>query len=55
MPEIDGSSKPPQIYEMFQKFSLAFKAKTFEFFADEEAEDADGLSLLDSTEEVIID
>ncbi|KAL5571574.1 hypothetical protein UlMin_021171 [Ulmus minor] len=55
MPEIDGSSKPPQISEMFQKFALAFKAKTFEFFADEEAEDADGLSLLDSAEEVITD
>ena len=55
MLEIDGSSKPPQIYEMFQKFALAFKAKTFEFFTDKEAEDADGLSLLDSTEEVIID
>ncbi|KAL5581158.1 hypothetical protein UlMin_013600 [Ulmus minor] len=55
MPKIDGSSKPPQIYEMFQKFALAFKAKTFEFFANEEAKDADGLSLLDSAEEVITD
>ncbi|XP_062091594.1 protein GRAVITROPIC IN THE LIGHT 1 [Humulus lupulus] len=56
MPEIDGSSKPPQISEMFQKFALAFKAKTFEFFAEEEAgEDADGFSLLDSSEEVITD
>ncbi|KAL5572742.1 hypothetical protein UlMin_022339 [Ulmus minor] len=36
---------------MFQKFALAFKAKTFDFFIDEEAEDADGLSLLDSAEE----
>ncbi|KAL5583363.1 hypothetical protein UlMin_015805 [Ulmus minor] len=40
---------------MFQNFALAFKAKTFEFFADEEAEDADGLSLLDSVKEVITD
>ncbi|KAM6584039.1 hypothetical protein CsatB_011041 [Cannabis sativa] len=56
MAEIDGSSRPPQISEMFQKFALAFKAKTFEFFADEEAgEDADGFSLLDSAEEVITD
>ncbi|PON61902.1 hypothetical protein TorRG33x02_280690 [Trema orientale] len=53
---MDGSSRPPQITEMFQKFALAFKAKTFEFFADEEAEDAaDGFSLLDSAEEVITD
>ncbi|KAF3440014.1 hypothetical protein FNV43_RR18292 [Rhamnella rubrinervis] len=55
MPEMDGSSRPPQISEMFQKFALAFKAKTFEFFADEDAEDADGFSLLDSAEEVITD
>lgn len=55
MPEMDGSSRPPQISEMFQKFALAFKAKTFEFFADEEAEDGDGFSLLDSAEEVITD
>ncbi|KAH7519609.1 hypothetical protein FEM48_Zijuj08G0055100 [Ziziphus jujuba var. spinosa] len=55
MPEMDGSSRPPQISEMFQKFALAFKAKTFEFFADEGVEDADGFSLLDSAEEVITD
>ncbi|KAI4354820.1 hypothetical protein L6164_003653 [Bauhinia variegata] len=59
MPEIDGSSKPPQISEMFQKFALAFKTKTFEFFADDEdaaaAEDSDGFSLLDSAEEIITD
>ncbi|XP_057492635.1 protein GRAVITROPIC IN THE LIGHT 1-like [Actinidia eriantha] len=60
MPEIDGSSKPPQISEMFQKFALAFRTKTFEFFADEDAatangEDADGFSLLDSAEEFITD
>lgn len=57
---MDGSSRPPQISEMFQKFALAFKAKTFEFFADEEnaaaaAAAADGFSLLDSAEEVITD
>ena len=39
-------------------FKLIFpvtKAKAFEFFTNEEAEDADGLSLLDSAEEVITD
>ena len=39
---MDGSSRPPQISKMFQKFALTYKAKTFEF-ADEEAEDADGI------------
>ncbi|OMO78543.1 hypothetical protein CCACVL1_14308 [Corchorus capsularis] len=53
--------KPPQISEMFQKFALAFKTKTFEFFADEEnnngnnPSDSDGFSLLDSTEDFITD
>ncbi|KAM1019108.1 hypothetical protein ACFX2I_040544 [Malus domestica] len=51
----DGTSKPPQISEMFQKFALAFKTKTFEFFAEEEADDADSFALLDSAEEVITD
>ncbi|KAK9910844.1 hypothetical protein M0R45_034783 [Rubus argutus] len=54
MPEMDGSSKPPQISEMFQKFALAFKTKTFEFFAEEE-EDPDSFALLDSAEEIITD
>ncbi|KAF5952899.1 hypothetical protein HYC85_010843 [Camellia sinensis] len=36
MPEMEGPSKPPQISEMFQKFALAFKTKTFEFFAEED-------------------
>ncbi|KAE8702012.1 axial regulator YABBY 1-like [Hibiscus syriacus] len=51
---------PPQISQMFQKFALAFKTKTFEFFADEENDDrhsinaaADGFSLLDSAEDFI--
>ncbi|KAI8545372.1 hypothetical protein RHMOL_Rhmol07G0034700 [Rhododendron molle] len=35
MPEIDGSSQP-QITEMFSKFALAFKTKTFEFFAEDD-------------------
>ncbi|KAF2315045.1 hypothetical protein GH714_037662 [Hevea brasiliensis] len=37
---MDGTSptpKAPPISEMFQKFALAFKTKTFEFFADESA------------------
>lgn len=59
MAEIDGSSKPPQqISEMFQKFALAFRTKTVEFFAEEDEdgpEDSDGLSLLDSAEEIITD
>ncbi|XP_061353545.1 protein GRAVITROPIC IN THE LIGHT 1 [Gastrolobium bilobum] len=59
MPEIDGiSNKSPQISEMFQKFALAFKTKTFEFFSDENAtavDDSDGFSLLDSAEEIITD
>ncbi|KAI6693202.1 hypothetical protein NL676_020912 [Syzygium grande] len=42
---------------MFQKFALAFKAKTFESFADEEkaagGNSSDGFALLDYTEEVI--
>ncbi|KAF5446228.1 hypothetical protein F2P56_031868 [Juglans regia] len=56
MPDTDGSSKPPQISEMFQKFAQAFKSKTIEFFAEiEPVEDSDGFSLLDSAEEVITD
>ncbi|CAK7347876.1 unnamed protein product [Dovyalis caffra] len=53
--------KQPQISEMFSKFALAFKTKTFEFFADEttnadEISDADeGFSLLDSAEDFIPD
>ncbi|XWS77233.1 hypothetical protein CRYUN_Cryun01aG0244000 [Craigia yunnanensis] len=52
--------KPPQISEMFQKFALAFKTKTFEFFADDDNDnnkpsDSDGFSLLDSTEDFITD
>ncbi|KAJ4839843.1 hypothetical protein Tsubulata_010074 [Turnera subulata] len=50
--------KPPQISEMFQKFAIAFKTKTFELFADDEAAGADehdGFSLLDSAEDFIPD
>ncbi|XVE76943.1 hypothetical protein DITRI_Ditri13aG0021300 [Diplodiscus trichospermus] len=64
---MDGFPAPttpraPQISEMFQKFALAFKTKTFEFFADDEnnnnsnrLSDSDGFSLLDSTEDFITD
>ncbi|CAK9186550.1 unnamed protein product [Ilex paraguariensis] len=60
---MDGPSKQPQISEMFQKFALAFKTKTFEFFADDEAETAattpaaedNYFSLLDSAEGFITD
>ncbi|XP_022893211.1 protein GRAVITROPIC IN THE LIGHT 1-like [Olea europaea var. sylvestris] len=51
----------PQISEMFQKFALAVKAKTYELFAEDEnqdsvsAADADVISLLDSAEEFIPD
>ncbi|XAR63194.1 hypothetical protein NMG60_11023045 [Bertholletia excelsa] len=70
MPEMDvSSSKQPQISEMFQKFALAFKTKTFEFFAEddestaasaavtdgEDNADSDGFTLLDSAEEFITD
>ncbi|XP_031743297.1 protein GRAVITROPIC IN THE LIGHT 1 isoform X2 [Cucumis sativus] len=58
MCDMDGSSnyKTPQISQMFQKFALAFKTKTFEFFADDDApDDSDGFSLLDSAEEIITD
>ncbi|XP_010056344.2 protein GRAVITROPIC IN THE LIGHT 1 [Eucalyptus grandis] len=67
MTDVNGAaSKPPQISDMFQKFALAFKAKTFEFFADDDGgeegapgasgagEDlSDGFALLDSAEEII--
>ncbi|KAF6174732.1 hypothetical protein GIB67_008787 [Kingdonia uniflora] len=58
MTELDNSTKPPQISEMFQKFALAFKAKTIEFFAEDEeeqtsADESDFFTLLDSAEEVI--
>ncbi|KAK2413833.1 protein GRAVITROPIC IN THE LIGHT [Trifolium repens] len=56
----NNNKQQPQISEMFQKFALAFKTKTFEFFADDDEDnnnldDSDGFSLLDSTEEIITD
>lgn len=63
-----AASKPPQISDMFQKFAIAFKAKTFEFFTEEEesaansaavsaavSDNEDGFTLLDSTEDFITD
>ncbi|XP_065859336.1 protein GRAVITROPIC IN THE LIGHT 1 [Euphorbia lathyris] len=52
--------KAPPISQMFQKFAIAFKTKTIEFFADETAaddypSDIDGFSLLDSSEDFIPD
>jgi hypothetical protein len=49
------TSKQPQISEMFSKFALAFKTKTFEFFADEISDADEGFSLLDSAEDFIPD
>lgn len=49
MPDMQGSVKPPQISEMFQKFALSFKSKAFEFFSDE----SEKVSLLDSPEKFI--
>lgn len=57
MTEMDTSAKQPQISEYFQKFALAFKAKTVEFFAEDDEPTSDNdanFSLLDS-EEFIID
>ncbi|KAK9148037.1 hypothetical protein Scep_006794 [Stephania cephalantha] len=55
MTDVEGSNKPPQISQMFQKFALAFKTKTIEFFAEEEEDESDPLALLDSAEEFITD
>ncbi|GLT51953.1 hypothetical protein SLA2020_253230 [Shorea laevis] len=52
------AGKPPQISEMFQKFAMAFKSKTFEFFADDDnnkRSDSEGFALLDSAEDFIPD
>lgn len=63
MVEMEGgpSSKqppPPQISDMFQKFALAFRTKTYELFAEDDsaaASDGDVALLLDSAEEFIPD
>ncbi|KAL3814938.1 hypothetical protein ACJIZ3_016206 [Penstemon smallii] len=57
MVEMEGaaaaSNPPQQISDMFQKFAIAFKTKTFELFAEDET--ADATLLLDSAEEFIPD
>ncbi|CAH9108374.1 unnamed protein product [Cuscuta epithymum] len=56
---VEGTAaKPQQISEMFQKFAHAFKAKTFELFADEDPsapDDGDVYTLLNSADEFITD
>ncbi|KAG9160161.1 hypothetical protein Leryth_024538 [Lithospermum erythrorhizon] len=52
--EVPSSTKQPQISEMFQKFALAFKTKTYELLTgEEEEENKDVFTLLDSAEEFI--
>ncbi|KAF9614482.1 hypothetical protein IFM89_018729 [Coptis chinensis] len=53
MLDMDPSQKQPQISEMFQKFAIAFKAKTIEFFAEEEEVEEDFQTLSLSEEEII--
>ncbi|CAO2834931.1 unnamed protein product [Amaranthus hypochondriacus] len=49
---MDGSLKPPQISEMFQKFAFSFKSKALEFFSD----DSEKYNLIDdSPQEPIFD
>ncbi|PIN00840.1 hypothetical protein CDL12_20967 [Handroanthus impetiginosus] len=64
MVEMEGgpsSKQPQQISDMFQKFALAFKTKTYELFAEDSAagtaadSDVDVTLLLDSAEEFIPD
>ncbi|KAL0464630.1 UNVERIFIED_CONTAM: hypothetical protein Slati_0350600 [Sesamum latifolium] len=62
MVEMEGgasSKQPQQISDMFQKFALAFKTKTYELFAEDSADaadsDCDVTLLLDSAEEFIPD
>ncbi|XP_051148244.1 protein GRAVITROPIC IN THE LIGHT 1-like [Andrographis paniculata] len=62
MVEVDGGGpsgkQPQQISDMFQKFALAFKAKTYELFAEESGgadSEGDVALLLDSAEEFIPD
>ncbi|KAK4414665.1 IRK-interacting protein [Sesamum alatum] len=63
MVEMEGgasSKQPQQISDMFQKFALAFKTKTYELFAEDSADaaadsDCDVALLLDSAEEFIPD
>ncbi|KAG7561588.1 hypothetical protein ISN45_Aa05g029820 [Arabidopsis thaliana x Arabidopsis arenosa] len=54
-----ATAPPPQFSQMFQKLAMAVKTKTYEFFTeddnDERITDAEGFSLLDSSEDFITD
>ncbi|KAG7566268.1 hypothetical protein ISN44_As10g028540 [Arabidopsis suecica] len=54
-----AAAPPPQFSQMFQKLAMAVKTKTYEFFTeddnDERTTDAEGFSLLDSSEDFITD
>ncbi|CAL9245611.1 unnamed protein product [Arabidopsis halleri] len=54
-----AAAAPPQFSQMFQKLAMAVKTKTYEFFTeddnDERTTDAEGFSLLDSSEDFITD
>ncbi|KAF8053407.1 hypothetical protein N665_1417s0004 [Sinapis alba] len=52
--EETSSAPPPQFSVMFQKLAMAVKAKTYEFFTEDD-ERPEGFSLLDSTEDFITD
>ncbi|KAL0848522.1 hypothetical protein Bca101_021769 [Brassica carinata] len=57
MREVETSSPPPpppQFSAMFQKLAMAVKAKTYEFFTEDDNPEG-GFSLLDSTEDFITD
>ncbi|AEE80096.1 putative protein gravitropic in the light 1 [Arabidopsis thaliana] len=51
------TAAPPQFSQMFQKLAMAVKTKTYEFFTEDDNErtDAEGFSLLDSSEDFITD
>lgn len=52
------AAPPPQFSQMFQKLAMAVKTKTYEFFTEDdngERTDAEGFSLLDSSEDFITD
>ncbi|EOA25960.1 hypothetical protein CARUB_v10019349mg [Capsella rubella] len=52
------AAAPPQLSQMFQKLAMAVKTKTYEFFTEDdngERTDAEGFSLLDSSEDFITD
>ncbi|XP_074263173.1 protein GRAVITROPIC IN THE LIGHT 1 [Silene latifolia] len=51
MLDMDGSIKPPQISEMFQKFALSFRSKAFEFFSDEINNNNQKIDLIDCDEQ----